>query len=348
MKWIAVLALLIASPSAMGGTRLSTPDLAQAFRQVSAAVVVVRTTERAVSRRPDGRPVSIEGLGSGVLVSEDGKVVTAAHVVQTADAVIVEFADHGPVPAQVIASEPAADVALLQLQRVPDGVRPAPLGDSDQAQVGEQVFVVGAPFGVTHTLTVGHLSARRRVNAASGGIFAAEFFQTDAAINGGNSGGPMFNLDGQVIGIVSYILSQSGGSDGLGFAVTSNVARRLLLSEPSVWSGLHGYLFAGPLARALNLPPRFQAGLLVQRVASGSLADRLGVRGGSLVAALGDDEFLLGGDVILAVEGIDVGEPDAYDSIRRRMSELQAAGGTVHVTLLRGGETLELATTVTH
>jgi S1-C subfamily serine protease len=336
------LMLLAVSTGAAARAPSSAENPAQAFQKVSEAVVVVRTTTVAVSNRSSGRPVSIEGLGSGVLVSADGKVVTAAHVVQTADKVMVEFADHGPIAAEIIASEPAADVALLQLERVPEGVRPAKLGDSDKAQIGEQVFVIGAPFGISHTLTVGHLSARRKPNAAFSGMFAAEFFQTDAAINGGNSGGPMFSLNGEVIGIVSHILSQSGGSDGLGFAVTSNVARRLLLDEPSVWSGLHGYLLAGPVARAFNLPVGLSAGLLVQRVASGSLAEQLGVRGGAFVAALGDEEFLLGGDVILAVEGIAIGGPEAYESIRRRMIELRAAGGMVHVTLLRGGEVLEV------
>jgi S1-C subfamily serine protease len=147
-------------------------------------------------------------------------------------------------------------------------------------QIGEQVFVVGAPLGITHTLTVGHLSARHKPNATFSGMLTAEFFQTDAAINRGNSGGPMFDLKGEVIGIVSSILSQSGGSDGLGFAATSNIARRLLLDEPSVWSGLDGYLLIGEAARAFNLPVGFEAGLLVQRVALGSPADQLGVRGG--------------------------------------------------------------------
>ncbi len=342
---IAGLLLLVGSTWALASSS-SAENLAPVFRQVDPAVVVVRTTERTVLRRSNGRQVSVEGLGSGVLVSADGKVVTAAHVVQTADTVIVEFADQGPFAADVIASEPAADVALLQLQRIPDGLKPVKLGDSDKAQVGEQVFVVGAPLGITHTLTVGHLSARHKPNATFSDMLNAEFFQTDAAINRGNSGGPMFNLKGEVIGIVSYIVSQSGGSDGLGFAVTSNVTRRLLLEEPSVWSGLDGYLLTGEAARAFNLPVGFKAGLLVQRVALASPADQLGVRGGKFTAAFQDEELLLGGDVILAVEGIAIAAPDAYESIRHRMIELRAASGKVHITVLRAGETLELAGTV--
>lgn len=208
------------------------------------------------------------------------------------------------------------------------------------------MLVIGAPMGISHTLTVGHLSARHKPSAMLSGMFTAEYFQTDASINQGNSGGPMFNLNGEVIGIVSHILSRGGGSDGLGFAVTSNITRRLLLDEPSVWSGLYGFLLSQEAARAFNLPVGFDSGLLVQRVALGSLADLLGVRGGRFSAAFGGEELLLGGDVILTVEGIGVGGADAYDRIRRRMIELRAARGTVHVTLLRGGETLEFATTV--
>lgn len=341
----AFVSLAVSSTCAAARSSPSAEELAQVFKRVGPAVAVVRTTERTVARA-SGRQVSLEGLGSGVLVSADGKVVTAAHIVQTADTVIVEFPDQDPVAANVIASEPAADVALLQLERVPQGVKHVNLGDSDKVEIGEEVFVVGAPHGVTHTLTVGHLSARRKPNATVSGMWAAEFFQTDAAINRGNSGGPMFNRKGEVIGIVSYILSQSGGSDGLGFAVTSNIARRLLLDEPTVWSGLDGYLLTGEAARTFNLPVAFEAGLLVQRVALGSPADRLGLRGGRFPATFGGEELLLGGDVILAVEGIPLGGADTYESIRQRLIELRTASRAVHVTVLRGGEVLELAATV--
>jgi serine protease Do len=165
-------------------------------------------------------------------------------------------------------------------------------------------------------------------------------FQTDAAINQGNSGGPMFNMRGEVIGIVSHIVSRSGGSDGLGFVVTSNMARQLLFTEPSVWSGVEGYLLKGDLARAFNIPAPGVA-LLVQRVATGSPAERLGIRGGSLLAAIGEDELVLGGDAILAVEGITLGSGNAYENIRRRLSAI-APGGSIRVAVLRRGEVVEL------
>jgi S1-C subfamily serine protease len=224
-------------------------------------------------------------------------------------------------------------------------VIPAKLGDSDAVDVGDQIFVVGAPLGMGHTLTVGHVSARRAPNATFGSLASAELFQTDAAINQGNSGGPMFNLDGEVIGIVSHIVSRSGGSEGLGFAVTSNAARTLVIDEPSVWTGLEGFLLTEVFAEAFNLP-QGTAGLLVQRVADGSPAQRFGLRAGSVPIAVGDNRLLIGGDIILAVEGISLGTVDAYESIRRRLIERRAGGEQIRVTVLRRGETFDLTAAV--
>jgi S1-C subfamily serine protease len=283
--------------------------------------------------------MTVAGVGSGVLVSVDGKVVTAAHVVQTADRVDVEFTGGTVVQARIVASDTAADVALLQLERVPPQIAPARLGDSDKAEVGDQVFIIGAPLGITHTLTVGHVSARRQPKAIYGGLVATELFQTDAAINRGNSGGPMFDLHGNVIGIVSHMLSVSGGSEGLGFVVTSNMARRLLLEEHSVWHGLDGYLITPELAHAFNLP---KAGLLVQRVAHGSPAERLGLRGGRYSVTIENEQLLIGGDVIVAVEGITLADPDAYERVRRRLVEVRTSGDLIHLSVIRDGELNEL------
>lgn len=317
-------------------------SLAQVFKRVGPAVVVVHTAGRAVGRETGGKVVNVAGSGSGVLVTGDGKVVTAAHVVHAADAVAVEFPGGVRVRARVVASDPAADVALLQLDSVPPGAATAKLGDSDKAEVGDQIFVVGAPLGFSHTLTVGHLSARREVNTTYGGVGRTELFQTDAAINPGNSGGPMFNMQGEIIGVVSRIISRSGGSEGIGLVVTSNMAQKLLFAEPTVWSGLEGYLLSPELSSALNVPGGAPA-LLVQRVAEGSPAARLGLRGGTLPVTIGDESFVLGGDIVLAVEGIGIGTPAAYEFIRRRLIEIQAGGGTVSVTVLRDGKAVLIA-----
>jgi len=319
------------------------PTLADIFKRVNPAVVEIHTQETDLPPMPRGQPVSVAGLGSGVLISPDGKILTAAHVVQTADAIEVEFLTGEKIGARVMSSEPLADIALLQLERAPRAVFVAKIGDSDAVEIGSPVFVVGAPLGASHTLTVGYISARRRPNATLSGMSRAEFFQTDAAINQGNSGGPLFSMQGEVIGIVSHILSHSGGSEGLGFAVTSKVARQLL-EQKSFWSGVGGYMLSGDLARVFNLPPP-GAGLLVQRVAAGSPAEKIGLKGGSTRATIGDDDIVVGGDIILSVMGISVADPAALALIRQKLAELNV-NAPVQVTVLRGGKVVTLTGTV--
>jgi S1-C subfamily serine protease len=279
-------------------------------------------------------------------VSADGKVLTAAHVVQTADTIAVRFLNGETLGASVVYSEPEADVALLQLKDAPQAPEVARIGDSDKVDVGDQVFVVGAPLGIEHTLTVGHVSGRRGPDVGPGDMRLAEYFQTDAAISPGNSGGPLFNMSGDVVGIVSHILSRSGGSEGLGFAVTSNVARHLLLEERSLWSGLSSTLISGDLARVLNLPPP-GTGLLIEKIATGSPAERFGLRAGNLRATIGDDELILGGDIVLAVQGISLGDQSGYLLARRKLSEARP-GEPITVTILRAGAILKLTGSAEH
>ena len=309
----------------------------QVFQRVNPSVVVIRTKERAVTAQ--GQAASESGVGSGVLISADGKVITAAHVVQTADEIAVEFLGGETIRARVIASEPEADVSLLQLERPPTRSVVARMGNSDRVDVGDPVFIVGAPYGIGHTLTVGHISGRHRPTAVYGAMSRAEFLQTDAAINQGNSGGPMFNMHGDVIGIVSHIISKSGGFEGLGFVVTSNMARRLLLEQRSFWNGMSGIVVAGDLALALNLPQ--PVGLLVQRVAAGSPAAQIGLRPGSIQATIGGKSMLVGGDIILAVQGVQIDDEASYVRIQERLNRL-TTGATVSITVLRDGRVMEL------
>ncbi|MEX0590103.1 MAG: trypsin-like peptidase domain-containing protein, partial [Xanthobacteraceae bacterium] len=205
------------------------------FDRVSRSVVVIRTLERKVAASGDRQLMSVPGQGSGVIISADGKVLTAAHVVDVAEAIHVEFPGGRRISARVIASEPDADVSLLQLQQVPTDAVVARVGDSDRVRIGEQVFIVGAPYGISHTLTVGYVSGRHQPGRVWDRFTLAEFLQTDAAINQGNSGGPMFNMAGEVIGVVSHNISKSGGSEGLGFVVTSNLALDILQGRRARW-----------------------------------------------------------------------------------------------------------------
>jgi serine protease Do len=306
------------------------------FRKVSPSVVVIRSR---------GRDVSVSGqvrfgeIGSGVLISADGKVMTAAHVVHAMDEIDVEFIGGETVPARVIASEPAADLSLLQLDRVPANVKVARLADSRSVRVGDQVLVVGAPYGLAYSLSVGYLSARWPPNSVYPAFPLAEFFQTDATINTGNSGGPLFNLAGDVIGIVSHNISKGGGSEGLGFVVTINTAKDLLLARRSIWSGLEGHTLSGDLAAIFNLPQ--PEGFLVKTVAKGSPAAAAGIRGGNRTAVIDGQTLVVGGDVLLAVEGIPAGNLADYNRMREHLQRL-TPGAPITVTVLRAGRVLNL------
>ena len=325
-------------------TLAAAEPLSQVFKRVNDAVVVVRTTQKQLAAGPERQLVSMPGLGSGVLISADGKVMTASHVVQIADEITVEFLNGELIPAKVVSSEPTADVALLQLARLPAKAVVATLGDSEKVEVGEEVFIIGAPLGLNHTLTVGHISAHRNRNTVYSGVSRSDFFQTDAAINQGNSGGPMFNMAGEVIGIVSHILSKSGGSEGMGFVVTSDMARRILLERSPFWSGIHGYMLTGELAKVFNLPQ--PAGLLVQAIASKSFAEQLGLRPGTLRAVIEGDSLVIGGDILLEVQGIPLMESRTSTKvIREELSQLRS-GAQIKVTILRDGRVQELSTKI--
>jgi S1-C subfamily serine protease len=336
---ITILVSAVITIAVAPGTAADGPTIPELFLEVDGAVVEIATVQQVVADQGPARRVSSGGLGSGFLISADGLIVTAAHVVQVADEVSVRFITGDVVTAKIVASARNADVALIKAERVPAGIEPVVLGDSDTARVGEEVFVIGAPYGIAHSLTVGHVSGRRTPSQLFGGFEQVEILQTDAAINQGNSGGPMFNMRGEAIGIVSHILSTSGGFQGVGFVITSNLARRVLLDDPSPWTGLDGVLIEGPMARALNLPQ--QAGILVENVAVGSPASAIGLHAGSLKAQVGGQSFNLGGDVILAVNGVIIGTPQFSQRIDEKNRSLT---GNDHFVLrvLREGNVIEL------
>ena len=331
---ISALAVSLPSPS-------QAQTVAQVFQQVNPSVVVVRAKGRDLIARGSGDStlVNYNEVGSGVLVSADGKVLTAAHVVQIADEVVVEFLSGESVPARVVASETKADLALLQLISVPAGVKPAVLGDSSRMQIGEQVVVIGAPYGIVHTLTVGYLSARHKPYTIFAEMPLAEFLQTDAAINQGNSGGPMFNLRGEVIGIVSHIISKSGGFEGLGFVVSSNMARQLMLETRPFWSGVTWFRVSGNLAQYLNLPQPF--GLAAEEVAKKSPAEAVGLRASRVVAKIEGKDVPLGGDIVLEAMGIQLEDEASFEKVRARQAQLRS-GDEMTFKVLRAGRVIEL------
>jgi S1-C subfamily serine protease len=268
--------------------------------------------------------------------------MTAAHVVNAMDEITVEGVAGEMVHATLVSTDADADVSLLQLERVTAAMRVAKIGDSDTVRVGQQVMVVGAPYGLAHSMSVGWISARWAPNTIFRDMPLAEFLQTTATINSGNSGGPMFNMAGEVIAIVSQNISKSGGSEGLGFVVTMNSARRILVERKVFWGALQGVLLTGDLAALLNVPA--PAGFLVKTVAQGSMAWNMGLQGGDRLVTISGQRLALGGDIILSVDGIPVVSEDNIEKIRTRLAGAPPST-PFKMSVLRAGRVIDLTGT---
>jgi len=310
-------------------------DIDELFRKVSPSVVVIRAKGREVNNRG---LVTFSEIGSGVVIP-DGKVMTAAHVVHAMDEIVVEFLGGELVPARVIASEPAADLSLLKLAHVPKAAQPARLGDSDKVRVGQQVLVIGAPYGLSHSFSAGWISAKWPPNTAYRQMPLAEFFQTTATINTGNSGGPLFNMAGEIIGIVSHNISKGGGSEGVGFVVTMKSARYFLMDREWAWIGLEGTVVTDELAEVFNVPGG--SGLLVSVVPKDSPAWNMGILGGDRIATIRGQDIVVRGDVILSMAGIPIKSAADVPKIREKIGAM-STGELFKASVLRAGEVIEL------
>jgi len=328
----AALAFLIAAPALA-----SSETLGEAYRRVNPAVVVIRSRGQEVTTEGIAR---FREIGSGVLISSDGKVATAAHVVHSMEDITVEFIGEEPVPARVIASEPRADISIIQVSSVPPEAVVAKLADSDHIRVGDPVFIVGAPYGLAHSLSQGIISARWEPDSINRDFPLAEFFQTDAVINTGNSGGPMFTRAGEMIGIVSHNITKSGGSEGLGFVVTSNTVKNLLVDRHRRWYGVDLMLVTGAMAQALKVPQ--EGGFLVKHVVKDSVAGRMGVRGGDRIGIVEGQQVVVGGDILLSVQGMPV--TSNADMVKvLKMLETIKPGDELRATVLRDEKPVELS-----
>ena len=312
--------------------------LADLYKQVNSSVVVIDIISVTPAKSDNQvELVAQASQGSGVLISDDGLIWTAAHVVQSAEEVQVEFIDGDIYQANVLASNEEADVALVQIAgdfKIRNK-KIAPIGDSDKVDIGEDVFVLGAPHGFKQSLSRGILSGRFSPENLMNNFIKIEFLQTDAAINPGNSGGPMFNMKGEVIGIASRIYTNSGGFEGIGFAMSSNVAKKLLMEEPTIWAGMESMMVNGSLAAALNVPQ--EAGILVMTVSSKGAASQLGLQGGFIPATIEGLDILLGGDIILEMAGIKVTDLNSIFGIRQKIANTKA-GNDISMTILRNGK----------
>jgi len=318
---------------------LTAQSLADLFEANKHSVVTIYVAESISTGEGDPRTfASSMGLGSGVLVTED-VVVTASHVVANAEEIMVQFYDGETLAAKTFRKAKEADVALIRLERPLPNAKVATIGNSDETRIGDEVFVIGAPMGLPYSLSRGVISGRHSESDVYTDGKILEFFQTDASINTGNSGGPMFNYQGEVIGIVSSILSRSGGFEGIGFAATSNVAASILRERSSRFFGIEATLLSYEMARILNVPQ--ESGWLVQHVVQDSPAGQVGVKGGYLSVSIAEEEILLGGDIILQVDDVKITGPE---SLLKLMAYLNDVNSTVThiIKVLRAGEIVEL------
>jgi S1-C subfamily serine protease len=280
-----------------------------------------------------------EGLGSGVIIDRDGHILTNYHVVQGARQLEVTTSDKKKFRAQVVGTDPLDDVAVIQIKGA--NLTAATLGDSRYLEVGQKVYAIGNPFGLAGSMTRGIISSLRPVRGPNG-VYMDEAIQTDAAVNPGNSGGPLLDSHGNVIGLNTFILSPAGQSAGLGFAIPINTAKAVIsdlitsgtVRRPSL--GVKTLPIGPELADQMGLASDY--GLLILQVMPGSGAEQAGLRGGTERAYLGNQQIVLGGDLIVSIDDHDIeNQQDLAQAMNRHR-----AGDTAKVTIYRGKRKLTL------
>lgn len=314
------------------------------YRQAAPAVANILTKATQYDFFMD--PVAIEGAGSGFVIDPRGYILTNFHVVQGAQTIEVVLGDRSRYPAKYIGADQRNDVALIKIEPKGKALAALSLGDSATLQVGQKVLAIGNPFGFQSTLTTGVVSALGRTVQTSETTFIDEAIQTDASINHGNSGGPLLNSHGEVIGINSAIYTPSGTTAGIGFAIPINTAKLIaqdLITEGRVhraFLGVGTLPVGGWLAESLNLP--VQEGLLVESLTRGGPAERAGIRGGSRTVIVGMRRINIGGDVIVALDGRPVADQlDMNVALNRKRP-----GEKVTVSVYRGDKKMEIEATL--
>jgi Do/DeqQ family serine protease len=274
------------------------------------------------------QPQPQQGLGSGVIIDPNGYIITNHHVIDGAEQIRVDLTDNRSFEARLVGSDPPSDLAVLKVEA--SNLPVLTLGNSDQTRVGDVVLAIGNPLGVGQTVTMGIISAKGRQTGLSNGSFE-DFLQTDAPINRGNSGGALVSTNSELIGINSQILSPSGGSIGLGFAVPSNMARAVveqLINSGRVRRGQLGIVVLRiPSEEASRLGVKQGPGVVVYQVQDGSAADRAGLRQG---------------DVITTLNGTQISEPNTF----RNMIAGIAPGSEVTLTVRRDGQERQVRATL--
>jgi len=324
----------VAAEISSGPCSESIPEL---FKRVSPAVVMI-TGQSINPYRLQGRVTRV--LGSGFLIDANGSILTNSHVVYGLQSLTVTMDDGSILGAKLVGSDPIFDLAVIQIPKPRGAALPTiKLGDSDRLRPGEEVIAIGNPLGLDQTVTRGIISGINRILPETPLSLTEPLIQTDAAINPGNSGGPLLNRCGEVIGINTAIVAEA---QSIGFSVPINLAKSVLpslLKDGHVirpWIGFHGQLIGPELRKLLQVP--LVDGLLVEVVEPGSPADKAGIRGGAMELSIGGSSFLLGGDIVVSLNGAPMNEPEKLTALMRGLK----VGSRLKLKLFREGKYLEL------
>ena len=294
-----------------------------------------------------------EGSGSGFVYDVQGRIVTNYHVIENAEEIQVTFADGVAFTGTVIGSDPTYDLAVIEIDAGAYPLQPVPLGDSDGIRVGQFVVAIGNPFGLDQTVTFGVISSLGRIIESPDGRYIGEAIQTDAAINPGNSGGPLLDLQGQVIGVNAQIVSPSRANAGIGFAIPVNTVKRVvpeLISEGRYrhpWMGVRFFpislnqrLAASFAELGAEVPDR---GVLILGIEPNTPAARAGLRGGNRSVSTPYGTIMVGGDVIVAINGVAIASPSKLIAY---LETYTRPGETIQITMLRDNEEVTLPLTL--
>ncbi len=255
-----------------------------------------------------------QGSGSGSIIDTKGHILTNHHVTASAQKLEVTLADGSKWPAKLVGSDSSSDLAVIKIDAPREKLKVIPMGDSKRLKIGQKVLAIGNPFGLERTLTTGIVSSLGRSIRSEGGPLIEDIIQTDAAINPGNSGGPLLNSEGEIIGINSAIISPSGGSVGIGFAIPVNTAKRVipeLIARGYVaypWIGANIQSLIPEVAKYLKL--KVERGAMIAEVVKGGPAEKAGLKGGTQRVEVGNTIVIVGGDVVVKADQNEVKNGD--------------------------------------
>jgi serine protease Do len=318
-----LLAAALVTPEEMNSVRVY-KKLANATVLIASAYVSAHHITQATGK----------GFGSGVLIDENGSIVTNAHVVTGAAKIMVTMHDGTRLPAEVIGSDPQSDVALLQVTLPKGAYSPAHLGDSDKLEIGQKVLAIGHPFGLGYAFSTGIVSGFGKLIEAKQEVFQERVIQTTTPINRGNSGGPLVDSEDRVIGINASVLF---GAQNIGFAIPINTVKSIVAELRKngrvirPWLGIKGKLVTDELQNLIALP--LPGGLLIIDVEDGSPAEAIGLRAGKLDVTIEGESWVLGGDILVAVNGQDVKTGEQYGKVFQQLKAQQL----IEITVSRDG-----------